>query len=956
MTTIIDLRKKEMNKRDTWLLTIEISLLCCITPLEVLAVPIVNELPSGGQIVAGSGTISQTNNKLTLQQNSNRLITNWNTFNIGSRAEVNFQQPSGSSIALNRVTSQGASHIYGRLNANGQVFLINPSGVLFARGAQVDVGGIVASTLNISNENFLNGNIVFENNGHAGDILSQGEITALSGGYVALIAPRIQNEGDIKAPDGTVALGSGNKVTLNFASDNLINLTVDQGTIDALIENKSLIQAQNGVVILSAKALDTVTRSVVSNSGIIEATGAINKGGRILLTADEGSVSVLGTLDASSTNNQGGEINLTADSILLKTSSQLNAKGATGGGEILVGGDWQGSGDMHQASTVTMEQGAKIDASATQKGDGGKVVLWSDINNAESITTAKGEIKARGGIDGGDGGQIETSGHTLDAEGIIVNAGADKGTGGLWLLDPTDSAIDQAIANTYAATLNTGTSVLNQVAGDITLNNGVNIIKTAGGEATLTLEATQDIILGDNSSISSSANSLNISLLASREIKGNGGAVTLTSNGGDVLLSSDTDASGGGPIDIANGLTINSNGGDITLGGGDATGSGYAQGVDLNSGEGIRLAGTVTFNSAGGDITLRGKSFAGGGAGVNWGEWGLGFWGGDLSINSGVGKILLDGVGQTDGTGSLSQGVVINGTTAIIQSASTSADAIKIIGEASVSTDGSNYGIEFKGASTKVYATGAGGGITLDAEAGSSGLDFVLSDDVEILASNGPIQLIGHGDTFWRNGTTYLGSKVGTPIATSTSNIFVTTDLHVFNGSAPDINTSGDFTWKSASTSFGEGVQTSWYNYNLTGGQTLNNLVIGNATNTSNITLGSAMTFLGDYTVYGNHIFLHSNLESTGAGNINLLAKGEITQIVDSAVSLTSAGGNVLLSSDTDASGGGQIGFNSGFSVATSGGNITLGGGDTSGSGYAEGYNAGNSEGIRLDGTVDLNS
>ena len=226
----------------------------------------------------------------------------------------------------------------------------------------------------------------------------------------------------------------------------------------------------------------------------------------------------------------------------------------------------------------------------------------------------------------------------------------------------------------------------------------------------------------------------------------------------------------------------------------------------------------------------------------------------------------------------MSSGVFINDATAVIQSASTSADAIKIIGDASTATDGFNYGIEFKGASTKVYATGSGGGITLDADAGTSNLDFVLRNDVEILASSGPIKLIGHGDTFWRNGTTYLGSKVGTPIATSVSNIFVTADLLAFNGSVPNINTSGDFTWQSAAVSFGQAVNSIWYNFNSTGGQTLDNLTIGKSTNTADVTIGQAHSVTGDINIVGGTIAVNNALSSGGSNTITLTSSTATTQ------------------------------------------------------------------------------
>ncbi len=170
------------------------------------APPAPSTLPTGGQIVAGQAIISQNGNAMTINQGSNKAILNWNSFSIGSQASVNFQQPSSNSIALNRVLGSDPSAIYGSLHANGQVFLVNPSGVLFGQGAHVDVGGMVASTLNIGNNDFLSGNNRFTRDGATGAVVNQGE---LIGKYIALLAPEVRNEGVIVASQGTVALAAG---------------------------------------------------------------------------------------------------------------------------------------------------------------------------------------------------------------------------------------------------------------------------------------------------------------------------------------------------------------------------------------------------------------------------------------------------------------------------------------------------------------------------------------------------------------------------------------------------------------------------------------------------------------------------------------------------------------------------------------------------------------------------
>ncbi len=295
-----------------------------------------NALPTGGQIVSGQGSIAQTGSSMTVTQQTERLIAYWNTFNIGRDASVTFRQPGSSSVALNRVLDQTPSQIYGRLSANGQVFLVNPAGIYFSPTAQVNVGGLVASTLNITDENFLAGNHAFAASGTTGRIVNEGKITADDGGYVAFLSPAISYTGEIDAVNGMVAMAAGDRVNLDFAGDRLISFTIPQGAVDALIENGGLIRADGGTVILSAMAAGELTRAVVNHSGVIEARTLENRSGRILLLADgdRGTVVVGGTLDASAPNGgDGGFIETSAATVTVKDDARVTTRaesGATG--------------------------------------------------------------------------------------------------------------------------------------------------------------------------------------------------------------------------------------------------------------------------------------------------------------------------------------------------------------------------------------------------------------------------------------------------------------------------------------------------------------------------------------------------------------------------------------------------------------------------------------------------
>ena len=221
-----------------------------------------NTLPTNPNITSGSATINQTTNSLTINQTTDKLITNWSSFNIGKDASVEFIQPSSSSTALNRVNASDPSYIYGSLKANGKIILINPSGVLFQGGSKVDVGAIIASSLNLKDGDFLNDQYIFEKDGLAGTVNNAGSINAFKGGAVALLSDQVTNDGTINTPDGTTALLSGERITLTLNGNRLIKYTIDRGTLNSLVENKQAINAGDGIIILSAKGLSDVSQSV----------------------------------------------------------------------------------------------------------------------------------------------------------------------------------------------------------------------------------------------------------------------------------------------------------------------------------------------------------------------------------------------------------------------------------------------------------------------------------------------------------------------------------------------------------------------------------------------------------------------------------------------------------------------------------------------------------------------
>ena len=295
--------------------------------------PAPTQLPTGARVVAGTANISQTGATLAIQQSTARAAIDWQSFNIGASASVVFSQPSASSIALNRVLGVDPSQLFGRLSANGQVFLINPNGILFAPGAQVDVGGLLASTLAMSTDDFMSGRYLLRGNGADGTITNSGTLRSLPQGYVALIAPRVVNDGTIDASRGTAALVAANAATVDFMADGLIRIRVDEGALNAEIVNRGAIGAAGGAVLLTAKGLQGLGRAVVNNSGIIEARTLENRNGTITLLGDmaAGTVVVGGTLDASAPNGgNGGFIETSAANVRITDDARVTTAAPSG--------------------------------------------------------------------------------------------------------------------------------------------------------------------------------------------------------------------------------------------------------------------------------------------------------------------------------------------------------------------------------------------------------------------------------------------------------------------------------------------------------------------------------------------------------------------------------------------------------------------------------------------------
>ncbi|WP_292807844.1 filamentous hemagglutinin N-terminal domain-containing protein [Methylotenera sp.] len=277
--------------------TRSVNILAAITTALSASFSFAADLPTGGVVTAGSGTISQSGNTMTVTQTTPRMAADWQSFSIGQGHHVNFVQPSASAVALNRVIGSDVSVIQGSLTANGHVFLINPNGVLFTPTAQVNVGGIVASTQNINTANFMQGSYIFEGASN-GLIVNQGNITTANGGTIALIAAKVINDGTLTANAGNVLLGAGSKVTLDLGGP--VKLQVENDVLETLISNGGAIKADGGTVLLTSQAAANLASSVINNTGVIEAqTLATGETGEVVLFAHGGDMRLGGKINAA---------------------------------------------------------------------------------------------------------------------------------------------------------------------------------------------------------------------------------------------------------------------------------------------------------------------------------------------------------------------------------------------------------------------------------------------------------------------------------------------------------------------------------------------------------------------------------------------------------------------------------------------------------------------------------
>jgi filamentous hemagglutinin family protein len=554
--------------------------------------------PTGGVVSAGQATIAQTPGQMTITQTTSKVAINWQSFGIGAGQSVQFVQPGQQAIALNRVVGADPSVIMGSLSANGQVFLVNPNGIMFGLGSSVNVGGLVASTLNTTDADFMAGRYRFSGPSTA-EVVNQGALRAADGGYVALLGAQVNNRGTVTAHRGSVALAAGQAMTLDVLGDQLLNVHLEQGVAQALLRNGGLLQADGGQVLLSTQVAGNLLANAVNNTGVVQAQTVENHQGTIVLlgSMDAGTVSLGGRLDVSAGLGQkAGRVLATGHQVGL-FDAHIMASGGAGGGQVLIGGGYQGrDAAIPHAQSVYMSAGATIEANARDTGHGGQVVLWAD-----GSTRAQGQVSARGGAQGGDGGLIETSGQWLDVGGLRVDARAPLGQIGTWLLDPADITISSAVTTDATATggvfaPNSGVSAANVNVADLVSALGGSNVTVSTANTGLSGTGSGDIHV-DAAVTWSAATTLTLS--AARHVNVNQ-AITGTGTNSSLVLNAGGDVTVGAAITTTTGQLAFTAAQDVNINAATTITTGNLQAV---AGRNVTVSAASTVTT--GDIVLR---------------------------------------------------------------------------------------------------------------------------------------------------------------------------------------------------------------------------------------------------------------------------------------------------------------------------------------------------------------
>ena len=408
------------------------------------------DMPTGGNVKSGHVTITGTGtNHMVVDQATQKSIINWDSFSIHSGGRVDFNQPSASSFSLNRVQGSMPSSISGQLNSNGKVMLINPNGVAITPNGVVDTGSFTASTLNIKDNDFINDNFSFEGNGRSKGVKNGGKIKIGGGGHAALLGGYVSNTGTVTAKLGKIAMGSGEKITLDFVGDGLMSVTVPSNqlgiirdvkgrTLESLVNNAGVLKANGGMIKLSAATAKSLSRGAVNigSTGMVIAKSLKNKPGRVVIgSPSRGQVRVAGNINVSGKSAIIPSGKLYVKGRQITHSGQITANGYSGGkvkilskenlkldGKIFAKGKFGkgGSVELLSEKNVISSKNAIVIASGQNKG--GTIRSLAKLNNYTSGTY---NVNSEAGY----GGKIDITGKSVNLEAAKLSAKGNS-TGG----------------------------------------------------------------------------------------------------------------------------------------------------------------------------------------------------------------------------------------------------------------------------------------------------------------------------------------------------------------------------------------------------------------------------------------------------------------------------------------------------------------------------------------------
>jgi len=753
--------------------------------------------PTGGTVSSGSASFASSGNTLTITNSANAII-NWQNFSIGVNEITQFLQSSGSSAVLNRVVGVNGvipqSVIDGVLSSNGRVFLLNSSGIVIGSSARIDVAGFVASSLNLSDQDFLNGRLRFTETPGAGGVSNAGVIDTSSrgpGGRVFLVGPDVQNSGLIRSPQGEIVLAAGKSVELVYENSPFVTvrLTADSeqalnvgqlisdsgriGMFGALVRQSGVVEANSAVVGANGEIRLVATKDLTLDAGSLTTANGPS-GGTVTLQAQGGTNLISGTVEAKGSSGQGGTIQALGVRVGVIGHGVIDASGDAGGGTVLVGGDAHGANpDVQNAQQTVIGSDGIIRADAGTTGDGGRVIVWSDES-----TRFFGSVSARGGSQSGNGGFVETSGKVLQAFGS-VDTSAPNGRTGNWLLDPQDITIS-------ANGLDTLTCLTGICFDDILPTTSGISVATINAQlltTSVTLQAHHDINLQQDLNLTYGGAGPAFTAQAGNNI--NLGSFNINATGTNIILrANDTasnTASGTGSI------TSLASYGNITTAGGSVNLSGFGVTVGSINTTGTLGAGGVTVGATGdiatGSITTASRT--------------TGLGGGLVDLSTSGGKITVTGVIDTSGTLG-SAGANANGSSGGIVTI-TSAGATSISGGILVyggngaavtagqgGSGGSAGNVMINGQSVTVVGNiiadgGAGGNGGAASSGGSGGGGGVVT--LGGAGSIGPISAIGgNGGTAGTGGAIGLGGSGGEVVISAPGNIALGGAINAYGG------------------------------------------------------------------------------------------------------------------------------------------------------------------------------